>query len=161
VVWEKHNGSGFMTDRFRRVHETAAHFVRSGCKWAEVYKSPQFTLDATARTVRKKDKPAQWQGATGPSTYVSKDGGPRLQRSVQQVRSRHGKALHPTEKPLGILSPLIAYSCPPGGTLLDPTCGSGSALLAAKELGMKAIGIEVSKEFCRVAVNRLRQGILI
>lgn len=51
VIWEKHNGSGFHNDRFRRVHEIAAHFYRRGTKWDEVYKSPQFTMDATARTV--------------------------------------------------------------------------------------------------------------
>jgi site-specific DNA-methyltransferase (adenine-specific) len=133
VVWEKHNGSGFFADRFRRVHETAAHFIRSGVKWSDVFKSPQFTMDATARTVRKKAKPAQWQGATGATIYTSQDGGPRLQRSVQRVRSRHGKALHPTEKPIAILSPLLLYSCPPNGIVLDPVCGSGCRQRAWQE----------------------------
>ena len=160
VIWEKQNGSGFFADRFRRVHETAAHFVRGGCKWADVYKSPQFTMDATARTVRKKNKPAQWHGAAGPTTYVSHDRGPRLQRSVQQVRSMHMRASHPTEKPLGILTPLLQYSCRPGGVVLDPTCGSGSTLIAAKELGLNAVGIEINEEYCEIAANRLRQGIL-
>ncbi|MFG1588249.1 site-specific DNA-methyltransferase, partial [Staphylococcus aureus] len=59
VVWEKHNGTGLFNDRFRRVHELALHFYRDDAKWAEVYKSPQFTQDARARTVRKKGRPAQ------------------------------------------------------------------------------------------------------
>lgn len=157
VVWEKHNGSGFHVDRFRRVHETAAHFVRDGVPWSDVWKNPQFTMDATALVVRKKAKPAQWQGATGPTIYVSEDGGPRLMRSVQHVRSMHGKALHPTEKPLGILTPLIDYACPPGGLVVVPFIGSGSDLQAARDSGRRAIGCEVNEQFCKVAVRRLQQ----
>ncbi|MGC4033652.1 MAG: site-specific DNA-methyltransferase [Tepidisphaeraceae bacterium] len=160
VVWEKHNGSGFHVDRFRRVHELAVHYTPAASKWADTYKSPRFTLDATARTVRKKEKPAQWHGKTGSTTYVSQDGGPRMMRSVLQVRSCHGHALNETEKPAGILRPLIEYACPPGGLLLVPFVGSGSDLAVARELGIKAIGCEVREQQCEVAANRMAQGIL-
>lgn len=160
IVWEKHNGSGFMVDRFRRVHELAAQFVRSEAAWEEVYKSPQFTADATRRTVRRKSKPAHWTGAHSASSYESKDGGPRLMRSVIHVRSEHGRALHPTQKPIGILQPLIEYSCPPTGTVVVPFAGAGSELLAAKLCGRKAIGVEAREEFCEAAASRLAQGVL-
>lgn len=156
VIWEKHNGTGFHVDRFRRVHELAVHFYRG--PWADVYKSPQFTLDATKRAVRKKAKPAHWQGAIGPTTYVSEDGGPRLMRSVIHVRSEHGRAVHPTQKPLGILRPLIEYSSAPGGLIVVPFAGSGSELVAAKECGRRAIGFEIDEANCRIAVDRLKQG---
>lgn len=58
VIWEKHNGSNNANDRFRRLHELALHFYRG--EWAEVFKAPQFTNDATARTVRRKARPAHW-----------------------------------------------------------------------------------------------------
>lgn len=160
VVWEKHNGSGFLTDRFRRVHETAAHFVLADCKWSDVYKSPQFTNDATARVVRKKEKPAHWHGATGSTTYVSIDGGPRMMRSVQRVRSCHGRANHPTEKPEGILEPLIEYSCPPGGFIYVPFAGCGSELAVAKKLGRRAVGVEIDESYCERSATRLEQGVL-
>jgi site-specific DNA-methyltransferase (adenine-specific) len=96
----------------------------------------------------------------GPTTYTSEDGGPRLMRSVIQVRSTHGRAIHPTEKPIGILAPLILYSCPEGGTVLDPFAGSGSALDAARQAGRKAIGIEIDEGYCAAIVGRLSQGIL-
>lgn len=155
VVWEKHNGTGLFNDRFRRVHEIACHFYKRGTKWADVYKSPQFTNDATARTVRKKGRPAQWIGSTGETIYRSEDGGPRLMRSVQYVRSEHGRAVHPTQKPLGIVEPLLRYACPTGGCVLDPFGGSGTTALAAKQNRMSATIIEVSPDYTGLARNRI------
>jgi site-specific DNA-methyltransferase (adenine-specific) len=160
VVWEKHNGSGFLVDRFRRVHESAYHYVRCDASWADIYKAPQFTNDAVARVVRKKEKPAHWHGKTGATTYVSQDGGPRMMRSVMHVRSMHGRALHPTEKPLGILTPLIEYSCPPGGSVLVPFAGCGSELVAAKQLKRRAVGVEINEAYCEKAAERLRGNFL-
>jgi site-specific DNA-methyltransferase (adenine-specific) len=157
VVWEKHNGSGFAADRFRRVHEHATHWVPDGVPWAQVYKLPQFTNDATARIMRRKQRPPH-TGHVEASSYVSHDGGPRLMRSVIQVRSEHGRALHPTQKPLGILLPLLRYSVPPGGIVLDPTAGAGSTLVAARSLGLRAIGIEADERYCGSAATRLSQG---
>ncbi len=159
IVWEKHNSSGLHADRFRRVHELGAHFYRG--QWADVFKAPVYTHDAVARTIRKKPKPAHWHGETDAGTYRNEDGGPRLMRSVIRVRSEHGHAEHPTQKPLGIIAPLIAYSCPPGGTVLDPFAGSGSPLRAAKDAGRRAIGIEIDERWCEVAVRRLAQETLV
>jgi site-specific DNA-methyltransferase (adenine-specific) len=157
VVWEKHNGSSFHADRFRRVHEQAAQWYRGD--WDDVYREPQYTDDATARSVRRKERPAH-MGEIADSTYTSTDGGPRLQRSVLYVRSEHGRAIHPTQKPLGILEPLVRYSCPPGGLVLDPFAGSGSTLLAAKRCGRRAVGIEIDERYCEATAVRLAQGVL-
>ncbi|SMF65675.1 site-specific DNA-methyltransferase (adenine-specific) [Xaviernesmea oryzae] len=155
VVWEKHNGTGLFNDRFRRVHELALHFYRSDAQWADVYKQPQFTNDARARVVRKKGRPAQWIGATGETIYRSEDGGPRLMRSVMFCRSEHGRARHPTQKPIGIVEPLLLYACPPGGTVLDLFAGSGTTGLAAKIHDRNAILIEGKPEFADLAAQRL------
>jgi site-specific DNA-methyltransferase (adenine-specific) len=157
VVWRKHNGSSMHNDRFRRVHEQVAHFYRG--EWAEQYRDVQTTPDTTARVARRKGRPEHW-GVIGDGAYRSVDGGPRLMLSVIEARSEHGRAEHPTQKPLGIVAPLVAYSCPPEGTVLDPFAGSGTTLVAAKNLGRLAIGVEVDERYCEIAAQRLAQGVL-
>jgi len=152
IVWEKHNGSNAFADRFRRVHEIAVHLYRDDARWADVFKQPLFTNDARARVVRRKSRPQQW-GAIGDSSYRSEDGGPRLMRSVMFYRSCHGEADHPTQKPEAVMCPLIEYSCPPGGLVLDPFIGSGTTARAAIQLGRRCIGIEIDPTYAEMARN--------
>jgi len=158
LVWEKHNGSGFHADRFKRVHENIVHWYRGA--WSVQTLQVPSTLDAIQRSVvRKKGRP-QHMGHIEQTPFRSEDGGPRLMRSVIQVPSCHGYAQHPTQKPLGILSPLITFSCPVGGLVLEPFMGSGSSLVAAKQLGRRATGIEAREAYCEVAAGRLQQEVL-
>lgn len=157
LIWEKHNGSSFHADRFKRVHEHAVQFYQG--EWKDIYRSPVMTSDATARTVRRKQRPPH-TGNIEAGSYTSFDGGPRLMRSVIRVRSCHGEAEHPTQKPTGILDPLLRYSCRPGTAVLDPFMGSGSTLVAAKRLGLKAIGIDIDERNCETAVRRLAQEVM-
>lgn len=69
-----------------------------------------------------------------------------------------GNRLHPTQKPVGILKPLIETFTCPGDTVLDPFCGSGSTLVAARETGRDFIGIELDARHHRTACQRLGEG---
>lgn len=155
IVWEKHNGSSLAADRFRRVHELAVMFYRGS--WAAQHHEVPTTADATPRTVRRKAKPAQHQGARGASHFVSEDGGPRLMRSVMKVRSEHGRAIHPTQKPEGIVAPLIEYSVPRGGLVVDLFGGSGTSALVARHLGRRCITFEGREDYAARAARRLAQ----
>lgn len=157
VVWEKHNGSGFAADRFKRVHEFATHWYRGN--WGDLYHETPTTPDATPRQVRRKTRPTH-MGDIGRSSYVTQEGGPRLMRSVIYARSMHGSAINETEKPEPILEPLIEYGCPPGGLVVDPFTGSCSTLVAARNLGRRVVGIEIREEQCAAAARRLAQGCL-
>lgn len=157
IVWEKHNGSGFANDRFKRVHEQATFWYQG--PWSAVWRQVPTTADASPRQVRRKQRPPH-MGEIGTGVYVSEDGGPRLMRSVMYARSMHGQAIHPTEKPVGLLAPMIEYAFPPGGTVLDPFAGSGSTAEAARLLGRKAVLIEAHEPYCEAIVSRLTQGVL-
>lgn len=155
VVWEKHNGSSFHADRFRRVHEHALHWYQGD--WASVHHQAQVTNDATARTVRRKRRPAH-TGHIERTPYVSQDGGPRLMGSVIYARSMHGRAINETEKPVELVVPLVEYATPPGGLVLDIFAGSGSTGVAARLSGRRAVLIEKRESQCEKTADRLSKG---
>lgn len=65
-----------------------------------------------------------------------------------------GNRLHPTQKPVSSLIPLIESFSKPRDIILDPFCGSGSTLLAARLAGRRSIGIELSSDYCSIARQR-------
>jgi len=72
-----------------------------------------------------------------------------------------GNRLHPTQKPVECLTPIIKAFCEPGAMVLDPFCGSGSTLVAAREAGCGFVGIELDADHHRTACNRLGIGPLM
>lgn len=90
--------------------------------------------------------------------YLLAKGNARLPgKPLSDVRdwSYSGNRLHPTQKPLSILRPFIEAYCSPGGIVLDPFCGSGSTLVAARQSGRRYIGIELDGRHCATAGLRL------
>ena len=76
--------------------------------------------------------------------------------------NRLGRGLgHPAEKPLACMSRLMAPIGDEDTTTLDPFMGSGTTLRAAKDLGRKAIGIEIEEKYCEIAAERMAQEVLL
>jgi len=67
---------------------------------------------------------------------------------------------HPTMKPLKLVKELVTLFSDEGETILDPFAGSGTTLLAARDLGRKAIGIELDEKYAEIAAKRLSQNLL-
>ena len=65
---------------------------------------------------------------------------------------------HPTVKPTDVMSWLVHLLAVPGRVVLDPFAGSGSTLLAAKRMGVEAVGCELSEEYCEIIARRLGQA---
>lgn len=65
---------------------------------------------------------------------------------------------HPTEKPLELIAQIVRLTSRAEDVILDPFAGSGTTLLAAKKLGRRAIGIERNETYCKMIVEKLRQG---
>ena len=65
---------------------------------------------------------------------------------------------HPAQKPVSLMEYIVGKI--PGEPVLDPFMGSGTTLVAAKNLGRKSIGIEIEERYCEIAAERLSQGVL-
>ena len=159
VIWEKQNGSGFADDRFKRVHEIVCHYYPSDVPWGEVYNRPLKSAGERRPNAAIKSRTSgSHLGAISGAGYEYTD--ERMARSVIFARNCHGYAENETQKPEAMIRPLMEHSCPPGGLVLSLFTGSGTDLVVARSLGLRAIGVELREEQCAVAVGRLAQGVL-
>ncbi len=67
--------------------------------------------------------------------------------------------LHPTQKPVLLMQALVELTTQPGQIIVDPFCGSGSTLVAARNTGRRFLGCDISEEYCAIAKNRLESDL--
>jgi len=79
------------------------------------------------------------------------------QRNYIEAAIPQHPRLHPTQKPVEVLEMWVRYLSNPNDTVLDPLCGSGSTLVAAKKLGRRFIGIDLNENYVEMAKRRLSQ----
>jgi hypothetical protein len=79
---------------------------------------------------------------------------------IHRTVGKEGVEGHPTVKPLSVILDFV-NRCPDEGVILDPFMGSGTTLRAAKDLGRRAIGIEIEERYCEIEERRLAQEVLL
>jgi site-specific DNA-methyltransferase (adenine-specific) len=83
--------------------------------------------------------------------------GRKLKRDVLEFAVDSGKDIdHPAIFPLKVIKELVLLLCPETGIILDPFCGSGTSLVVAKNNNRKYIGIDISKKYCDISLERLK-----
>jgi site-specific DNA-methyltransferase (adenine-specific) len=125
-------------------------FIRFGV-WVKPNCAPQFTGDRPA---------TGWEGV---AILHSDKGRPSWNAGGNRAvwtANIDNSGIHPTAKPQKMIAKLLRDFAPPSAVVLDPFMGSGTMLRAAKDLGIKSIGIEIEEKYCEIAVKRLRQEIL-
>lgn len=149
LVWEKSRCTGvFLAKRQPlRYHEDVPVFYRKQPIYnaqLEQGKPYKFTRCASkSRTV----------GSGKQIATAANNDGQRFPKSVLRFASEVGQ--HPTQKPVALLEWLIRTYSNPGDMILDPTCGSGTTLVACHNTGRRGIGIEKNADYFAVAQRRI------
>lgn len=125
-------------------------FIRFGI-WVKPNSAPQFTGDRPATgwegvaILHKEGEKLSWN-----------NGGHR----AVWTHNIDASGIHPTAKPVGLMQQWLCEFGSPVEVVLDPFCGAGAVLRAAKNLGMRSIGIEQSERHCEQAAKRMAQEVL-
>ena len=150
LIWDKKRGVSFLSANKMpmRSHEMIYVFAEAGAEYRRIDISGNFRPSVG--------------GGKGSNTYgmskTSKGTGStntRCALSVIQISNSASEGRHPTEKPIELYRWLIERYVPEGGTMLDPTFGSGNSVWTAANMGRHAIGIEMDEKFFELAVKKM------
>jgi site-specific DNA-methyltransferase (adenine-specific) len=130
-----------MADRFMQAYRAAGFRIVGHLMFPKTYAS-------STRYLRYQHEAAHLLAKGNPST-------PEQPIGDVIAWDYTGNKLHPTQKPVSALMPLVETFSAPEDTVLDPFAGSGSTLMAAKKLGRSYIGIELDAQYHSIARNRL------
>jgi site-specific DNA-methyltransferase (adenine-specific) len=153
LVWSKSNAVGFLCANKMpmRSHEMIFVFSKKGAHYKRVDITGDFpgtsggtgNIGGSVYNCKMKNKPIKKMGTRE---------GIRCVKSVIEIANKKGIGNHPTQKPAELYKWLLERYCPERGTVLDPTAGSFTSCFAAKELGLRAIGIEKDTNYFWKAV---------
>lgn len=151
-VWDKKRPSNPMLAKKQclKVHEDIAVFYKEFGAY-----NPQGLIETDGRP-RGGTAPSKTKLGFGKSIKKPyKQTHTNYPRSIVQFGTDNSKNVHPTQKPVALMEYLIKTYTNEGETVLDFACGSGTAGVAAKNLGRNFIGIEMDDNYFEVAKERI------
>lgn len=154
LVWNKSLGVGFLSANKMplRSHEMIYVFSKKGAFYSRVdvegdYKGTTIETGLIGGSVYECD------GRKKAIKRVGTKEGVRCVKSVIEIKNKKERGGHPTQKPAELYEWILKRYCPPNGCVLDPTAGSFTSCIVAKELGYNAIGIEKNNAFFYKALS--------
>lgn len=144
IVWHYRFGENLKT-KYSRCKTHLLYFVKGGEKQKPLYYKP--TLIPSLRQTKYNDKRANAGGKVPPDVW---DEFPRVCGTFKE------RTDHPCQMPVALLERIIGDTCRPEGRIIDPFGGSGVTLEAAINTGRFASVIELSENYCRLALKRFQ-----
>ena len=155
IIWRYGLGGGAPRDAFARKHDTILFYARSAAAVFHAERGP-VTAAMGAKYAHTDELGRRYQWNHGRRYYLQ--GGKRLDdvwelpALAPTARERVG---WPTQKPLALLERILRAACEPGACVLDPCCCSGTALVAAAALDLRAVGGDRAAQAVELTASRL------
>lgn len=134
IVWEKPNPPPNLSCRYFTHSTETVLWAAKGAKSKHHFDYPRMRADNGGKQMK-----SVWR-MTAPG----------------KQEKQHGR--HPTQKPLALLDRILAASCPPSGSVLDPFNGSGTTAVAAARAGHAYVGIDLDAKYLDLTIARLREA---
>lgn len=149
IIWDRRVPSmGGSTRKFSSVHDNIGMFARS--------RNYYFDLDSVRIPYDAQTKKARTRSIFVGKKWLEVGYNPKDVWSVTRLHKQDPeRADHPTQKPLQLVERMVRASCPPGGLVLDPFMGSGTAAVATLANGRQVIGFEMNPDYFAVACARV------
>ena len=153
LVWSKSNAVGFLTANKMpmRSHEMIYVFSKKGAYYKRVDVKGDFPAGGGGRSCAK-----FLPIGNMPNLSQTTEAGRRCVKSIIEIANKKTRGGHPTQKPPELYKWLLERYCPAGGCVLDPTAGSFTSCFTARDMGLRAIGIEKDIKFFWKAVSALK-----
>jgi site-specific DNA-methyltransferase (adenine-specific) len=128
-----------------------AHLLPSSPSWLVWDKLNGLTSRRSIGFNDNADFELAWTNLGGPARIITH----RWLGLLKDTEKGH-RRVHPTQKPVALMTAIILEYTKPGDWILDPYMGAGATILAARRTGRKAIGIEIEPAYCEITLSRLK-----
>lgn len=153
-IWEKEQGTGNLNANKMPLKKTENILVFYNK--LPTY-NPQMTKGKPYE-IKRNYNDNEIFGKTGTKDgYITKNNGLRYPTNIIQFNRELKNRYHPTQKPVALIEYLVNTYTNENELILDFTCGSGTTLLASRNLKRRCIGIELEEKYCEIAKQRLEE----